>query len=63
MFAILLYSNCDHTCIAKNDHDPTVLQRVVIHECVTFILKLYSMLANESGGIILSGLWDSVILN
>ena len=63
MFAILLYSNCDHTCIAKNDHDQTVLQRVIIHKCVTFILKLHSMLANERGGIKLSGLWDSVILN
>ena len=51
MFAILLYSNCDHTCIAKNDDDQTVLQRVVIHKCVTFILKLHSMLANESGGL------------
>ena len=35
----------------------------VIHKCNTFILKFLSMLTNESGGIISSGLWDSVILN
>ena len=50
MFVTLLYSDCDDLHYAKNDHDQTVLQRVVIHKCVTFILKFHFMLANESGG-------------